>query len=755
MALYATDRTLGGRPRLDLNLLDMQYTHGSVSTNHHAEHGMSSTPVSQQTVEDFLRSVIGDKDANAQSRAHDIPGLLHAGRSEPPPVRASTSGRPVADAVAPLGSPLQVLRKDGSSTVTAEASEVFKNTLKSHLSSIVMTNLERRNPNIHNETNIDNLQRLIDKEVSSVDVHKAFRRLSNQTGDQLISRRRQAGEVQEGAEKRNAGTEAKNTTMPDMQALDASPISSSPKSKSPESLRETSRRMSEPSAGPSGSSNNPDMDVGGDQIASRPRQSVEMQGVVEKGNTLIDTNMAGSIGINVLPITSPKPKSPKSPSHPSRRLSEPSAGPSSGSKTPGPRDEVEHNERPSRQADDFRYTPPKGPASARNKQRDYRDDYPLRTPLRYHRGGSRERGYFDSTSGRRRYSNERSDDRERRPCYDSKRPRRDVDERDRERDPPRPWQSRRRSRSRSSTRTPPPPPKRVHRLPGRPHYDNPRDLDSRPPRYRHRGRSKSRSRSRTPPRSIRRHEPRSRSPAPRVPPKVEPPTPREGLSIVTQLPPPPSLPPPDSTNEDNCSVASTAAVSPIEAESLSAASTTLTVVESNPFAELLFPVPGVWAARSGLPGINTQMISIGLVPEACSLLCIPNTFSNTSPPPTYPFILRLLCMPSEAANRIFEETGDGDHAEREQRLLAVQTQWPKRGHLIINMNVDTPWHKCWMPQDLGPDDPPLDVTRFLRRDVNTIQFIQLDDLTHYAFVLVASLAVSEKHPGVDVTKISC
>ncbi|KAI0071966.1 hypothetical protein K474DRAFT_1668384 [Panus rudis PR-1116 ss-1] len=107
--------------------------------------------------------------------------------------------------------------------------------------------------------------------------------------------------------------------------------------------------------------------------------------------------------------------------------------------------------------------------------------------------------------------------------------------------------------------------------------------------------------------------------------------------------------------------------------------------------------------------------------------------------------LYLLCLP---VSEITEIPGlfDQPLEERMNSLWNIQTQWPELGSLIIEHIVENgETTRRWFPRELRPTDGPLEISGSLRPGINTIRFIQLDDLHDRVFILHATRPTEEEN----------
>ncbi|KAI0342637.1 hypothetical protein BDW22DRAFT_126613 [Trametopsis cervina] len=112
-----------------------------------------------------------------------------------------------------------------------------------------------------------------------------------------------------------------------------------------------------------------------------------------------------------------------------------------------------------------------------------------------------------------------------------------------------------------------------------------------------------------------------------------------------------------------------------------------------------------------------------------------NRRTDPSPSPSYARLF-LLCLSAAQIKEVYEQAGSS--AEQFANALRdVPTEWPQRGKLMVETNAGQPSHHIFLPQQMGPQDGPLDITPVIQSGTNTIRLIQLGDLSDRLFILFA------------------
>ncbi|TFK74156.1 hypothetical protein BDN72DRAFT_760478, partial [Pluteus cervinus] len=114
-----------------------------------------------------------------------------------------------------------------------------------------------------------------------------------------------------------------------------------------------------------------------------------------------------------------------------------------------------------------------------------------------------------------------------------------------------------------------------------------------------------------------------------------------------------------------------------------------------------------------------------------------------------PISLRLLCLPDSVVQTLFLTLGQPvtPHSVA-QAIGAMSSTWPNIGSLTITVNSSGSQGRILLPKDIKPCNTSLDITDAVHEGVNTVQFIQLDDLSGCMFILYASPMDEENQPAI-------
>jgi hypothetical protein len=106
--------------------------------------------------------------------------------------------------------------------------------------------------------------------------------------------------------------------------------------------------------------------------------------------------------------------------------------------------------------------------------------------------------------------------------------------------------------------------------------------------------------------------------------------------------------------------------------------------------------------------------------------------------------LRLLCLPTSLVASTYQTIDlPATPADIANAMWSIETQWPSRGKLVVEVNSRRKWGRSLFGRDLAPNGPPVDVTSCVRPGRNVVRFMQLGDLSQCMFVLHASEAARD------------
>ncbi|KAG2069296.1 hypothetical protein BDR04DRAFT_1101806 [Suillus decipiens] len=136
-------------------------------------------------------------------------------------------------------------------------------------------------------------------------------------------------------------------------------------------------------------------------------------------------------------------------------------------------------------------------------------------------------------------------------------------------------------------------------------------------------------------------------------------------------------------------------------------------------------MPGTWFGRPGLtrPGILNVHFTLGngIIPAGSS-----------SSPPNTPFTVQLSCFRKDPRHELQE----GDSLDTTlDKIRSVGEDWPIKGSLVVQLNVENANGRSWLPYELGKG--ALNVTPSITQGNNTMRLIHLSDLSDFIFVLYA------------------
>ncbi|KAK1222888.1 hypothetical protein PQX77_014310 [Marasmius sp. AFHP31] len=162
-------------------------------------------------------------------------------------------------------------------------------------------------------------------------------------------------------------------------------------------------------------------------------------------------------------------------------------------------------------------------------------------------------------------------------------------------------------------------------------------------------------------------------------------------------------------------------------------------------------VPGLWLVKEALqrPGVLECTFEI----DAETMQKWQLQQSQTDPAKSTPSTalkLHLLCLSFLEGLRIL--TLNPNTASAKDAATAIwnadpkQKEWPEQGTLFVQVNPQEHYGSSWMPQDLSPNSPPLDVTGHVGVGTNIIRCVQLAPAP-CLFILHASVGTNHDWAG--------
>ncbi|KAK0469596.1 uncharacterized protein EV420DRAFT_1495543 [Desarmillaria tabescens] len=184
-------------------------------------------------------------------------------------------------------------------------------------------------------------------------------------------------------------------------------------------------------------------------------------------------------------------------------------------------------------------------------------------------------------------------------------------------------------------------------------------------------------------------------------------------------------------------------------------------------------VPGVWAFQVSrdFPDILEYSFNVSEEIAAKWNLIRENNWVMAERETRDELFLHLICLPTALAAPMLDSLLTEISQEPKtltDALWSIQTEWPGRGSLIIEINPGKPTGKVFFPGDDPVRDPamtflditdpkscqrnihnPLEITHTIREGVNTIRFIQLADMDKSFFLLASHRDI----PTLDLTAL--
>ncbi|KAG1735724.1 uncharacterized protein EDB91DRAFT_1083629 [Suillus paluster] len=169
--------------------------------------------------------------------------------------------------------------------------------------------------------------------------------------------------------------------------------------------------------------------------------------------------------------------------------------------------------------------------------------------------------------------------------------------------------------------------------------------------------------------------------------------------------------------------------SPADAQNLATCSSADSHTSSPSLNMSTLSMPGTWFRRQGLtrPGILNVDFMVGD-------RIIPASSSNSAPNP--PLVVKLSCFRKDPHHELQEDDSF------ETTLVKVRNtaeDWPTKGFLVVQLNVESANGRSWLPYDLLllQEKGALNVTSSITPGNNTMRLIHLGDLSDFTFVLYA------------------
>lgn len=157
-------------------------------------------------------------------------------------------------------------------------------------------------------------------------------------------------------------------------------------------------------------------------------------------------------------------------------------------------------------------------------------------------------------------------------------------------------------------------------------------------------------------------------------------------------------------------------------------------------------VPGLWFVKMGSKHTNILECSFEIDKETAAKWDIPE-ISLISEKRTVPsqmgkprLCLQILCLPTDLVQSVQGTIQPGASAgDVAIALSTIKESWPPTGNLIIEVNPGTGHGHTWLPFDLEPTSPSVNLEDHIHEGKNVVQLIQLAGMADHIFVLFASL----------------
>jgi hypothetical protein len=123
--------------------------------------------------------------------------------------------------------------------------------------------------------------------------------------------------------------------------------------------------------------------------------------------------------------------------------------------------------------------------------------------------------------------------------------------------------------------------------------------------------------------------------------------------------------------------------------------------------------------------------------------------------------VRLVCLPTASVEETYKRLDPAASQEAvTDEMRKIETLWPPKGKIIIEVNAGDNVGRSWLPRDLvsahdwlrnqglidntqDPAAPPLELTEYIRVGKNNVRLLHLGDISSHTFLLYAA----EAHPS--------
>ncbi|KIJ92988.1 hypothetical protein K443DRAFT_61974, partial [Laccaria amethystina LaAM-08-1] len=155
-------------------------------------------------------------------------------------------------------------------------------------------------------------------------------------------------------------------------------------------------------------------------------------------------------------------------------------------------------------------------------------------------------------------------------------------------------------------------------------------------------------------------------------------------------------------------------------------------------------VPGLWFVKMGSKYTNILECSFEVDKETAAKWDIPEISPGERTAPSRMgkprLSLQILCLPTDLVQSVQATIQPGASAEDVAIALStIEGRWPPIGNLIIEVNPGTSHGHTWLPFDLQPTSPSVNLEDHIHEGRNVVRLIQLAGMADRIFVLYASL----------------